>query len=352
MIKIPAFAGTFLGIILLAAMPRGPSFAEPVAGYESRRPKSEAELRYWLENMVWHYDFTVEEIAAATGLARSEIQSALVRFTISPQTRPARVKDAPLLMTPWPGGRAVSNMGNLDEKQKKIWGPRVEQTRQRETKAGIFAPWKDGGYVVLDAPEAIRSNLGMLYLAHVANVETLWTKRNIELEKLEWRWQPDASLDLTRKLPNGVSCHAHYTTFRNAIRMRLTLTNGSDSPLSGLWVQNCVFLKALRGFDSATLRHESSPPYNAQAATDGKRWVITAWVPGAKIWENPLNPCFHSDPIFEDCAPGQTRDVYGWLSFYEGTDIQGEFKRIGETGWQSDRWKDKPAWSDKSEQYR
>jgi len=27
-----------------------------------RRPKNEAELRYWLQNMVWHHRFTEAEI--------------------------------------------------------------------------------------------------------------------------------------------------------------------------------------------------------------------------------------------------------------------------------------------------
>jgi hypothetical protein len=321
----------------------GPCFAEPVPGYDFRKPQSESELRYWLENMVWNYSFTADEIAAATGLDVPQIEAALARFKISPGTEPARAKDAPLLMTPWPGGRAVSNMGKLDAKQKKLWGERVEETRQRETKAGVFAPWADGGYVVLDAPEAIRSNLGLLYLAHVA-VETVWTKQNVELEKLEWDRRPDGSLNLTRTLPNGVSFTSRFVPSHDAIRMKISLMNGSDTALSGLWVQNCVFLKGLRGFeDPSPVKTVSSSPYTAQGTADGRRWVITAWVPCEKIWANPLNPCFHSDPAFADCPPGQTRHVYGWLSFYEGDDIRGEFSRIEQTGWQTDRWEITPG---------
>jgi hypothetical protein len=41
----------------------------------------------------------------------------------------------------------------------------------------------------------------------------------------------------------------------------------------------------------------------------------------------------HSDPKFPDCPPGETRRIHGRLSFYEGTDVQAEFKRIDETRW-------------------
>jgi dienelactone hydrolase len=49
-------------------------------------------------------------------------------------------------------------------------------------------------------------------------------------------------------------------------------------------------------------------------------------------------PCLHSDPKFPDCGPGETKRLRGWLSFYEGRDIEGEFRRIDRTGWrQADR---------------
>ena len=38
----------------------------------------------------------------------------------------------------------------------------------------------------------------------------------------------------------------------------------------------------------------------------------------------------HADPVVEDCPPGETRGVRGWLSFYQGTDIDAELKRLKE----------------------
>ena len=47
-----------------------------------------------------------------------------------------------------------------------------------------------------------------------------------------------------------------------------------------------------------------------------------------RLWGNEQVPCIHADPRFPDCAPGETVRLRGWLSFYEGDDIRGEFKRL------------------------
>ncbi len=56
----------------------------------SRPPKCEADLRRWLENMVWYHHFTVPEMRVATGLSEETIKAALARFAIRPETRPSR----------------------------------------------------------------------------------------------------------------------------------------------------------------------------------------------------------------------------------------------------------------------
>jgi hypothetical protein len=35
----------------------------------------------------------------------------------------------------------------------------------------------------------------------------------------------------------------------------------------------------------------------------------------------------HADPILPVCHPGQTVRRKGWLWFYEGEDVEGEFQR-------------------------
>src|SRR5262249_56781398 len=64
----------------------------------------------------------------------------------------------------------------------------------------------------------------------------------------------------------------------------------------------------------------------------GKRWVITAWERCSRSWGNPPCPCLHSDPRVPDCPPGQTKRVAGWLSFYQGADIDGELRRLRKKG--------------------
>jgi hypothetical protein len=62
---------------------------------EARRPKDDADLRFWLQNMVWHHRFTSDEVRAATGLTAREVADALRRFGITPATRPKRPTPSP-----------------------------------------------------------------------------------------------------------------------------------------------------------------------------------------------------------------------------------------------------------------
>ena len=284
---------------------------------EHRRPRDDTDLRRWLEDTVWHHRYSTAEIRAATGLTEQEIDGALRRFDITAQIKPPRAADAPLLVLPYPGGRHP-RVGFLDGAVDP----------QRETKVSVFTPWEDGGYVVVDVPEAIWSNLGLLYLAHT-HVPTVWTRRGVELEPLEWNRRADGSLDVDRKLPNGVAFGAKVTPGRDGVRMELWLTNGTNEPLTDLRVQNCVLLKGATGFarqvnDNKVLAR----PFAAARSDDGRRWVITAWERCDRVWANPPCPCIHSDPKFPDCPPGKTVCLRGWIGFYEGGDVEAEFGRL------------------------
>ena len=52
------------------------------------------------------------------------------------------------------------------------------------------------------------------------------------------------------------------------------------------------------------------------------RWILTAWRPCNRTWGNKRCPCLHSDPIFPDCAPGETVYCHGRVLFHEGHDIE------------------------------
>jgi len=111
-------------------------------------PSHNSELRYWLDNMISHNHFSVSEAASATGLSHKQIGKAMQEWSIRPS--PTRSSPSHLLVLPYPGGRHP-RIGFLDG---AIDPP-------RETKVSGFAPWKGGGYAVLDIPKAIWSNLGV-----------------------------------------------------------------------------------------------------------------------------------------------------------------------------------------------
>lgn len=295
----------------------------PVEG-EGRRPADDAELRSWLENMVWHHRFDDEEVAAATSLSPDEVRAARRRLSIELDNRPELPADGPLRVLPYPGGRHP-RIGFLDGAVRP----------QRETKVSVFTPWDRDSYVVVDVPEAIWSDLGLTYLAHT-HVPTVWSKQGIELPRQEWRHIEQGVLRSERTLPNGIAFGAEVHPGRDAVRMTMWLRNGSDQIRSDLRVQNCVMLKGARGFEQQSNDNKLlRDPYVACRDASGSRWIITAWTPCHRPWANPPCPCLHSDPKFPDCPPGETRRLRGWLSFYEGTDIDGELARIDATGWRT-----------------
>jgi hypothetical protein len=296
-----------------------------VAGADpSRRPADEKERKAWLENMVWFHRYTPDEITAATGLDSEEIHEALRRLDIRPETRPRRPEGSPLLVLPYPGGRHP-RIGFLEGAVNP----------QRETKVSVFTPWDESSYVVLDVPEAIFSNLGLIYLAHThEGVPTIWQKRGIVLEPREWQRRDDGSLTAERTLPNGIVFGTRVVPRRDRVAVEQWLTNGTAAALSGVRVQDCVLLKGAKGFASQTNDNKViRKPYVACRSNDGRRWVIAAWEPCDRVWANPPCPCLHSDPKFPDCPPAATVRVRGGVWFYEGADIEAELRRIDRTAW-------------------
>lgn len=284
--------------------------------HRARKPVDEAESRQWLSNMVTH-GYTASEIGAAVGRTASQIENALMHLKIRRLER----KGDQLFVLPYPGGRHP-RIGFLDGAIRP----------QRETKVSVFAPWDKGGYAVADVPEAVwhepDGKRELLYLAHT-HVPTIWDRKKITLDPLEWVQKPDGSLEGDRTFPNRVRMVTKVKPANDGVRMELSLTNGSDKPLTGLHVQMCVMLKGLTGFDARTNDNKVfDAPFAACHDKDRKRWVITAWEPCVRAWGNPPCPCLHSDPRVPDCGVGETKTVRGWLSFYEGTDVAAELRRL------------------------
>ena len=288
---------------------------------QTRPAANDTELRRWLENMIWHHRYSIEEVSQVTGLENAQVIAKLKEFNISEATRPPR-PDKQLLMLPYPGGRHP-RIGFLDGA--------VEP--QRETKLSVFCPWDDQSYVVMDVPEAIWSNLGLTYLAHT-HVKTIWDLQSVQLEPQEWELSDDGGYRLQRRLPNGIEFGTTARALSDHIEMTMWLKNGTDVKLSDLRVQNCVMLKGAKEFELQTNDNKQFiSGYAIASSPDKTRWIISAWEPIDRAWANPPCPCLHADPKFPDCKPGETQTLRGWQSFFEGQDINQEIQRIEATGW-------------------
>ena len=281
------------------------------------RPLSEDDRRDWLTNMIHHHRFSEYDVRRATGMSIDEARQAIREQKVKVDHGERASK---IVLLPYPGGRHPRR-GFLDGAIDP----------QRETKVSVFPPWVDGGYAVVDVPEAIFSNLGLTYLAHT-HIQTIWDETSESLEPLEWT-ESDGGLSLERVLPNGIAFGSHVRIVEDqagqAVAMEMWLRNGTRQPLSGLRSQVCVMLKGLIGFNSLRQRPTVvKGPFAAVKSDLGERWIITAWQPNNRVWTNPPVPCLHSDPIFPDCAPGQTVKVSGGLWFYEGDAIESELQRL------------------------
>ena len=275
------------------------------------RELPEATKDSWLDNMIVHHRFTPTEVRLATGLSTEDAAAEVA-------SRSSKPKASGLRILPYPGGRHP-RIGFLDGAIHP----------QRETKISIFPPWDDGGYAVVDVPEAVFSNLGLTYLAHT-HIPTIWDE---PLERLEWE-PHESGYRVTRELPNGIRFTSQVNPADDGAIMQISLTNGTDATLTGMRVQVCTMLKGLIGFNvQEPLDFVTKAPFVAiksdkTGAGQLDRWLITAWQPNHRVWTNPPVPCVHSDPVFPDCEPGATVVVQGGLWFYEGNHVADKLQEL------------------------
>lgn len=284
---------------------------------EFRIPQNDDELRFWLTSALVDHRYSFVEAAAATGLTTAEISKAVERLQID---RPSALPQGRVRVLPYPGGRHPRT------------GFRDGAIRpQRDTKLSLFLPWDGAGYVVADLPEAIwwqtAGGRQLLYLAHT-HVKTTWDLRGERLAPVEWQRTP-TGWRVERTLPNGVQFGAEAEPRQRDVLLKLWLHNGSQELLEGLSVQNCVMLAGAPGFDQLTTENKRiESPAVACHDPSRTRWIVTAWQNCVRPWANPPCPCMHSDPQFADCPPGETRELRGVISFFEGSDVQPELRRV------------------------
>ena len=285
----------------------------------SRKSETTADLNRWLDNMIIHHQFTATEVRLATGISQEQAElevrnrEKLLR-KLSEQEKDRTEKNSGVRVLPYPGGRHPRR-GFLDG----------AIAPQRETKISVFPPWENGGYVVIDVPEAIFSDLGLTYLAH-QHIPTLWDKQSISLPRLEWKEEEDG-LSIRRGLPNGIVFTTRVVKTQDGVRMKIDLANGTDKRLTDLRVQVCTMLKGAIGFHlQEPLETIVAGSFIAVRGVQSDRWIVNSWTPIKRVWTNPPVPCVHADPIFPDCEPGQVVSVEGFLRFYEGLDVRSVMK--------------------------
>ncbi len=251
-----------------------------------------ADPSTWTGNMREH-GYSPAEMAAVTGAAA----------ITSPAPAPT---EKGLRLRPYPGGRHT-RAGFLDGAINPMRG----------TKASIFLPWDKAGYIVVDVPEAIFSNLGLLFLAHT-HIPSIWDQQNIVIENVDWLRRPDGSLASLWRLPNNVSFGADLRIVNQQVAMELWLRNGTGEPLRGLRTQVCVLTRGAVDFAAATNDNKIlRQPVAGVRSRDGRRSILTEWERCGRVWGNPNCPCFHSDPVFPDCPPNEEVRLKGRIWFQE-----------------------------------
>jgi hypothetical protein len=167
---------------------------------------------------------------------------------------------------------------------------------------------------VIDLPEAIFSNVGLLFLAHT-HVPTIWNGKNVVIENIDWIRDKE-TLRSEWKLPNGVAFGGALSATAERVDMELWLRNGTAEPLQKLRTQICVLLARAAGFNAQTNADKTfGNPEATVRSSDGKRLIVTSWERCGRTWGNSACPCMHSDPVLPDCAAGETVRVRGKLAF-------------------------------------
>jgi len=217
--------------------------------------------------------------------------------------------------------------------------------------AWISPPWPSHDYLWLDFPEAIFTDIGLIYLSHVNPKHPVLFPN---LPKVPWK-QLSNGLAYRRVLPNGIEFGGKlYTDKPATVNTELYIKNGSEKPLRNIRLQTCLFLRAIKEFSDFTANNKyvhlpdlGWMPFPEAQKTGLKKGIYRlGWRGGppsadlpvmvtvsnqaerlvAFTWErdtfslvcNPDHPCMHADPYFPDLDPGDSAVIHGRIIFYEG----------------------------------
>ncbi|MFM8932200.1 MAG: hypothetical protein ACKOS8_10030, partial [Gemmataceae bacterium] len=80
-------------MVLVLAFCASNANSQSVDKGEARKPASEAELRYWLDNMAVRHRDSVDEMSQVTGWPADEVVAALKRLGLEGKTAAKQKKD-------------------------------------------------------------------------------------------------------------------------------------------------------------------------------------------------------------------------------------------------------------------
>ncbi len=304
-------------LVLLLLAQAGGEWTRRLVPDDPRPPRSKEELRRWLHWAVHYYHFTPVEIGAALGMSEGEVRAAIAELGVDELS--GGPTDRRLVVLPYPGGRHP-RAGFFEGAIR----PR------RDTKLGVFPPWEQGGYVVVDLPEAVWAGGELIYLAHT-HIPTRWDRLGLTVPRTDWQLQPDGRLLLDQQLPEELAIRVQVRPLRDAVQMQISIRNGSHRPLRQLRAQVCVMLAEAAGFGRQGGENKSRMDGFAVCSDTRSmppRHIVTAWRPLHRVWYQPLVPCIHADPRFPDCPPGQTVTARGILRFVEGKVTENTLLRL------------------------
>ena len=148
-------------------------YGGPVLELPQEVMATRTNAEFWLTTMLGDHQYVIEEVAQVFGYGEERMRE-VIDATVGPDF----VRDwprggqTPLYILPYPGGR-----------HPRIGFLKGAVAPMRGTKLSVFSPW--GGYVVVDLPEAMFSNEGLMFLAHT-HIPTIWDDSNKHIENRDW----------------------------------------------------------------------------------------------------------------------------------------------------------------------
>jgi hypothetical protein len=218
--------------------------------------------------------------------------------------------------------------------------------------AWVHLPWADAGYVMLDFPEAVFCDQGLLFLSHTS---PCFQQVYADIPQMPWE-ACDDGIRFERRLPNalvyGGSLRA--ATGRRQVDMTLWARNEDEIPISRFMLQVCVYLPKAPQFAANTMANKfvhvdgrgwmtyveaeaagvktgtwrlgwrgglpsCDAPLMVTRSADGSRLMAVEWGDATySLTGNPAHPCMHADPVWPDLLPGESTEITGRLTFFDG----------------------------------